>query len=320
MRYRRLGSSGLQVSELSLGSWLTFGGQVADDTAVDCMQAAREAGVNFFDNAEGYEAGESERVMGRALKRLGWKRSDIVVSTKIFWGGSGPNEEGLSRKHLLEGTAASLARLELDYVDLLYCHRPDPNTPIEETVRAMSHLVDTGKTLYWGTSEWSAEEIRAAHSVARQEHLVPPTMEQPEYNMFNRSRVEVEYEPLYDEVGLGTTIFSPLARGLLTGKYATGIPKGSFAEKPGFDWLKARITPEAVAKVEALTPIAAELECSRAQLALAWCLRVPYVSSVITGASTAQQVKENMAASDVVPKLTPDILERIEAILADTAS
>jgi voltage-dependent potassium channel beta subunit len=320
MRYRRLGSSGLQVSELSLGSWLTFGGQVADDTAVECMEAAWAAGVNFYDNAEAYASGEAERVMGRALKQLSWKRSDVVVSTKLFWGGSGPNDRGLSRKHLLEGTAASLGRLELDYVDLLYCHRPDPDTPIEETVRAMSYLVDTGKTLYWGTSEWSASEILAAHAVARQEHLVPPTMEQPAYNMFTRDRVEVEYAPLYEEVGLGTTIFSPLARGLLTGKYADGIPKGSFAEKPGFDWLKESITPEAVAKVESLAPIADELGCTRAQLALAWCLRVPYVSSVITGASTAEQVQENMGASDVVPKLTPEILARIEAILGNNPS
>jgi voltage-dependent potassium channel beta subunit len=319
MEYRFLGRSGLQISALSFGSWVTFGAQLNLDLAFACMEAAYDAGVNFFDNAEGYAGGESEILMGNALKRAGWKRSDLVLSTKIFWGGPGPNDRGLSHKHLIEGANASLARLQVDYVDLIFCHRPDINTPVEETVRAMSVLINQGKAFYWGTSEWSAAQIMAAHEVARREHLVPPTMEQPQYNMFTRDRVESEYEPLYREIGLGTTIWSPLASGLLTGKYNQGMPDGTRATLPGYEWLRQQFESprgqERVEKVRRLTPIAEELGCTMAQLALAWCLTNPDVSTVITGASRPEQVKENTAALDVVPQLTPDVMNRIEEIL-----
>ena len=321
MKYRYLGSSGLQVSALSFGSWVTFGPQLDENLALDCMRAAYEAGCNFFDNAEVYAAGQSEILMGKALKNSGWKRSDLVVSTKIFWGGKGPNDRGLSRKHVIEGADAALARLQLEYVDLVFCHRPDLHTPMEETVRAMSHLVDTGRAFYWGTSEWSAEQIRQAHHVARREHLVPPTMEQPEYNMFRREKVEKEYADLYEELGLGTTIWSPLASGILTGKYAGGIPEGSRMALEGYEWLAARLDSEAgkaeIAKAEELKPLAEELGISRARLAIAWCLSNPDVSTVITGASRPEQVVENMKALDDVEKLTPELLERIEGILGN---
>lgn len=323
MIYRRLGSSGLKVSALSLGSWVTFGSQIDEDTAYRCMIAAREAGVNFFDNAEGYAEGKSELVMGRAIKKAGWKQKDIVVSTKIFWGGSGPNDKGLSRKHLIEGTKAAIGRLGLEYVDLVYCHRPDIETPIEETVRAMSFLVNQGYAMYWGTSEWSAEEIRAAHAVARTEHLVPPTMEQPHYNMLDRDRVEKEYAPLYRDVGLGLTIYSPLASGLISGKYAkgaAGAPEGRYNFK-GYEWLKKSLESDEgkqkVQTVEKLRPIAGELGCTLAQLGLAWCLLNPHVSSVITGASRPEQVVENMKAIEVYGRLTPAVVERIESILGN---
>lgn len=241
MEYRRLGSSGLRVSALSFGSWVTFSDQIDTDVARACMTAAYDAGVNFFDNAEGYAGGESEIMMGRIIKDAGWARSDLVISTKIFWGGDGPNDRGLSRKHVIEGTEAALQRLQLDYVDLVFCHRPDLHTPIEETVRAMSHLVDQGKALYWGTSEWSAEQIRQAYEFTRREHLVPPTMEQPQYNMFHRQRVEHEYANLYRDFGLGTTIWSPLASGLLTGKYADGVPDGSRLALEQYAWLRERM-------------------------------------------------------------------------------
>ena len=319
MHYRHLGSSGLKVSALSFGSWVTFGNQSDQDMAYDCMVAAYDAGVNFFDNAEAYAGGEAEVIMGKVFRRAGWKRSDLVVSTKLFWGGQGPNDRGLSRKHILEGAEASLDRLQLSYVDLIYCHRPDRETPVEETVRAMSYLVNQGKALYWGTSEWSSEEIREAYHVARREHLVPPTMEQPEYNMFHRDRVEREYAGLYTEIGLGTTIWSPLASGVLSGKYNDGIPDDSRLKLEGYDWLRERYESEEgrlrIDKTRRLTPIADELGCSMAQLALAWCLHNPNVSSVITGASRSQQVTENMKALEVLERLTPDIMERIEDIL-----
>jgi len=321
MEYRFLGKSGLQVSALSFGSWVTFGTQLGEAEAKDCMVAAREAGVNFFDNAEAYAGGESEIIMGRALKSLGWKRSDLVISTKIFWGGRGPNDRGLSRKHIVEGTRAALDRLQPAYVDLVFCHRPDPHTPMEETVRAMSWLVEQGWAFYWGTSEWSAEQIRHAHAVARREHLVPPTMEQPQYHMFHRERVEREYAPLYEDPGLGTTIWSPLAGGLLTGKYDGGIPSGTRSTLAQYAWLKPSFEGEQaeakLAKVKRLSPLAAELGCSRAQLALAWCLKNPQVSTVITGASRAEQVVENMGALAIVEKLSPPVMERIEAILGN---
>jgi voltage-dependent potassium channel beta subunit len=319
MEYRYLGNSGLQVSALSLGAWVTYGGQVGEQMAYQCMEAAIEAGVNFFDNAEAYADGEAETVMGNVIKKAGWKRSDLVISTKIFWGGRGPNDMGLSRKHVIEGTIASLERLQLDYVDLLFCHRPDINTPIEETVRAMNYLIDQGKVFYWGTSEWSADKIMEAWAIARRENLIPPVMEQPHYNMFTRERVEKEYARLYKEIGLGTTIWSPLDSGILTGKYNQGIPKNSRLDLDGFDWLKegyeSQEGKEKILKVGQLMPIAEELGCSMAQLALAWCLVNPQVSTVITGASNPEQVEENMASLEVVPKLTSEVMDRIDEIL-----
>lgn len=320
MEYRRLGSSGLRVSTLSFGSWVTFHQQIGEDAAHACMKAAYDAGVNFFDNAEVYAKGESETMMGRVIKRTGWKRSDLVIATKLFWGGDGPNDSGLSRKHIVEGLLASLARLQVDYVDLVFCHRPDLHTPIEETVRAMSHVVDRGLAFYWGTSEWSAEQIREAHAVARREHLVPPTMEQPQYNMFHRERVEREYAALYRDAGLGTTIWSPLASGLLTGKYNAGtVPEGARAGLPGYEWLAKRLVGDdaklKVLKVKMLEPIAADLGATLAQLAIAWCAANPHVSTVITGASRAEQVVENMRAMEIVPKLTSEVMARIEGVL-----
>jgi len=319
MEYRYLGKSGLQVSALSLGAWVTYGGQVGEEITYQCMETAIKAGVNFFDNAEAYADGEAETVMGKVIKKAGWKRSDLVISTKIFWGGRGPNDSGLSRKHVIEGTLASLERLQLDYVDLIFCHRADIHTPIEETVRAMSYLIDQGKAFYWGTSEWSPNKIMQAHAVARREHLTPPLMEQPEYNMFNRQRVEGHYAHLYQEIGLGTTIWSPLDSGILTGKYNQGIPKDSRLDLDGFDWLRegyeSQEGKEKIKKVGQLMPIAEELGCTMAQLALAWCLKNPNISTVITGASKPEQVVENIAALDVVPQLTDEIMERVDEIL-----
>ncbi len=320
MEYRQLGRSGLKVSALSFGSWVTFGKQVDVDLAAEEMKAALDHGVNFFDNAEAYEHGESEIVMGKAIKKLGLARKDYVVSTKIFWGGSGPNDRGLSRKHIVEGVRAALTRLQLDYVDLVFCHRPDRETPIEETVRAMSHVVDRGWALYWGTSEWNAEELRQAYEVAYRLGLNPPTMEQPEYNMFHRRRVEIEYGPLYRDYGLGTTIWSPLASGVLTGKYGKGINEGRLT-LPGYEWLKERYETAdgkwRIDTVEKLRPVADELGATLAQLALAWTLKNPNVSTVITGASKTEQVAENMKALDLYPKLDDGIMERIDAILGN---
>jgi len=319
MLYRRLGSSGLQVSALSLGAWVTMGAQIDEEVSLTCMQAASEAGVNFYDNAEAYGSGNAEVVMGNVIKRLGWKRSDIVVSTKIFWGGRGPNDRGLSRKHVLEGTWAALRRLQLDYVDLIFCHRPDPETPIEETVRAMSFLIDQGLAFYWGTSEWSAEQIHHAWDFACREHLNPPQMEQPQYNMLHRERVEKEYSELYKGIGLGTTIWSPLASGILSGKYNDGIPAGSRFSLENMQWLKGAIESEEgkrnLKKVKKLAPIAESLGCTQSQLAIAWCLTNPNVSTVITGASRPEQVVENMQALNVLEKLTPQAQRRIEAVL-----
>ncbi len=322
MEYRFLGSSGLQVSALSFGAWVTFGEQFGQETAYACMEEAYKAGVNFFDNAEGYAAGQAETMMGQVIKEAGWKRTDLVVSTKIFFGGKGPNRSGLSRKHVIEGTEAALARLQMDYVDLVFCHRPDIYTPIEETVRAMTYLINQGYAFYWGTSEWSSAQIMEAYGIARREHLIPPTMEQPQYNMFHRERVEKEYAHLYTEIGLGTTIWSPLSSGLLTGKYNDGIPEDSRVNLEGYEWLRKRFESEEarqrIEKVQKLVPISEEVDCSMPQLALAWCLKNPHVSTVITGASKPQQVTENMKAIDVVEKLTPDVMERIEGILDNT--
>ena len=315
MEYRRLGRAGLQVSVLSFGSWVTFGSQLDTGLARDCLAAAKEAGVNFFDNAEGYAAGESERIMGQAIAELGWERKSYVVSSKFFWGLSGQvnDHNTLNRKYLMGAVDASLERFGLDFLDLVYCHRPDPNTPIEETVWAMSDLITAGKALYWGTSEWAADEIRAACEVAERHHLRRPVVEQPHYNLLNRRRVEREYARLYEDWGIGTTIFSPLASGLLSGKYIDGIPAGSRASLPGYEWLKAGLTdPSRNAAVKNLKVIADELGCTLSAMSLAWCARNPHVSSVITGASTVEQVRENMTAIDVLPLLTDEVMTRID--------
>ncbi len=321
MEYRSLGRSGLKISALSYGAWVTFGDQIGEDVAAACLKTAYDAGVNFFDNAEAYAGGRAEIMMGDIIKKTGWRRSDLVVSTKIFWGGRGVNDRGLSRKHIREGTEASLKRLQLDYVDLIYCHRPDAETPLEETIWAMHQLIQQGKALYWGTSEWSAREIAEAFHIARREHLIPPSMEQPQYNMFTRERVEKEYAPLYREFGLGTTVWSPLAGGLLTGKYEEGIPAGTRASLPGYVWLRERFegaqAEDKIEKVRRLRTIAAELKATPAQLALAWCLKNPKVNSVITGASRPEQVAENMKAMETVGRLKPEIMERIETILGN---
>lgn len=321
MNYRRLGRAGLKVSELSLGSWVTFGGQV-DESATDaCMTVAYEAGVNFFDGAEAYAHGKAETAMGNVLKRKGWRREGLVLSTKLYWGGEGPNDTGLSHKHIIEGFHAALKRWQVDYLDLCFCHRPDPNTPIDETVRAMDLLVRQGKLFYWGTSEWSADDITAAFTAAAEQHLTPPTMEQPQYNLLTRERMEEEYLPVFRDFGYGTTIWSPLASGVLTGKYNQGVPANSRLSLPNYAWLKeAALTPEALATVAALEPIAKELSCSLAQLAIAWCLKNPNVSSVITGATKPTQVTENFKALEVVPKLTADVMARIDGIARANAS
>jgi len=303
---------------LSLGSWVTFHRQVNVDSAVDMMSAAYDAGVNFFDNAEIYAKGKSEEVMGAALKKLGWRRASYLVSTKLFWGiNEGVNEKDtLNRKYLLEAIDGSLKRFGLDHVDLVYCHRPDPETPIEETVWAMHNIVNSGKAMYWGTSEWSAMEIIAAIEIAERHHLHKPVMEQPEYNLLHRERFEVEYARLFKDYGYGTTTWSPLASGLLTGKYNNGIPDGSRATLKNYDWLIEKVTnQDALAKVKKLGKVADELGVSLAQMSIAWLLKNPNVSSVITGASRVEQVRENLKALDAVEKLTPDVMEKIEEAL-----
>jgi voltage-dependent potassium channel beta subunit len=320
VKYRRLGRSGLQVSELSIGSWVTYGNQVDTKVARESLARARDAGVNFFDNAEVYAGGQSEQIMGDALKALRWPRVSYVVSTKFFWGlTQAPNQyHTLNRKYLHNAIDGSLARLQLDYVDLVFCHRPDPNTPIEETVWAMSDIVARGKALYWGTSEWSADEIRAAYEIAERHHLHKPTMEQPQYNLFCRKRVEEEYKRLYEDLGLGLTTWSPLASGLLTGKYRNGVPAGSRAELKGYDWLREALTDSGKnAVVGQLAAVADELGCSLAQLAIAWILKNPRVSTVITGASRVEQIPENMKAIEVAPKITAEVKQRIEEIVGD---
>jgi voltage-dependent potassium channel beta subunit len=316
MDYRRLGRSGLQVSVLSFGSWVSFHDQLGVDTAMECLDAAHEAGVNFFDNAESYAGGESERIMGEAISKLGWSRHSYLISTKIFWGlHDEPNMKNtLNRKYLLQAIDGSLERLGLDFVDLLFCHRADPHTPIEETVWAMSDIVSSGKALYWGTSEWAPDEIRAAWEIAERHHLHKPIVEQPQYNLLHRMRVEFEYARLYEEIGLGTTIWSPLASGALTGKNLDGLPVGSRAEQPGNEWLQGMLTDEkTAAKVRALKVVADDLGCTLAQLALAWCTKNKRVSTVITGASKASQVRENMEALEVAKLLDRDVMARIEA-------
>lgn len=318
MEYRRLGSAGLKVSALSLGSWVTYGPQVDVEAAVKMLKVAYDTGVNYFDNAESYAGGRSEEIMGAALKKLGWRRASYAVSTKFFWGlNEGPNEKHtLNRKYLMQAIDGSLKRFGLDYVDLVFCHRPDKSTPVEEVVWAMSDIVASGRALYWGTSEWSAEEIREAWEIADRRNLRKPQMEQPQYNMLAREKVEKEFSRLYDGIGLGLTTWSPLASGILSGKYAKGVPAGSRLSLPGYEWLKDRIYQvETIAAVAALEPLAKELGATLPQLGIAWCARNPRVSTVITGASRPEQVAENLKALDIVAKLTPEVLDRIDATL-----
>lgn len=320
MEYRRLGRSGLRVSEFSFGAWVTFGKQVGEDDAASIMGAAYDAGINFFDNAEGYEQGNAEIVMGEALNKLGWARDTYAVSSKVFWGGSKPMQGGLSAKHVTDACHAALKRLQVDYLDLYFCHRPDIDTPIEETVRAMHNLVTQGKVIYWGTSEWSAQQITEAHLIARREHLTPPTMEQPQYNLFERQKVEADYLPLY-EIGLGTTIWSPLASGFLTGKYNDGIPADSRVNLPGYEWLKNNLeSPEGKAKIEKvkkLAVLAKDAGLPIHHLALLWCNANPNVSTVILGASKKSQLVDNLKALDSKAKLTADVIARIEEIVGN---
>ena len=321
MEYRRLGTSGLKVSALSFGAWVTFAQQISKETASALMVTAFDAGVNFFDNAEAYASGKAEVVMGEILKAQGWGRDEFVVSSKVFFGGEKPNQKGLSRKHVMEACHQALRRLQVDHLDLYFCHRPDPETPTEETVRAMTDLIRQGKVLYWGTSEWSAAQIGEAYNLARQHGLETPTMEQPQYNMFHRDKVEREFAPLYSDIGLGTTIWSPLASGLLTGKYNDGHPGDTRTSLKGYEWLKENMTNDQARQrleiVKALAGIAGELHTNLPRLALAWCLRNPHVSTVITGASRVEQLQDNLGALDVVGRLTPEVLERIEGLLGN---
>ena len=321
MDYRRLGKSGLKVSEFSFGSWVTFGKQVDGNDAKSLMTIAYDAGINFFDNAEGYEAGNSELAMGQALASLGWTRDSYIVSSKVFWGGEKPTQRGLSAKHVTEACHAALRRLQVDYLDLYFCHRPDIDTPIEETVRAMHNLILQGKVLYWGTSEWSAQQITQAHAVARAAGLTPPTMEQPQYNLFERQKVEADYAPIYDTYGLGTTIWSPLASGILTGKYNAAIPNDSRMTLPGYEWLKDMLASDAgqekLVKTRSLSDLADKAGLPLAHLALLWCLENPRVSTVILGASRASQLTDNLAALKSKAKLTAEVMAEIEAIMGN---
>ena len=321
MEYRRLGKSGLKVSEFSFGAWVTFGKQYGEDGAASIMATAYDHGVNFFDNAEGYEKGNAEVVMGAALKTLNWPRESYALSSKVFWGpGKGVLDRGLSAKHVTDAAHGALKRFGVDYLDLYFCHRPDLDTPIEETVRAMTNLITQGKVLYWGTSEWTAQQLTEAHLAARQYNLIPPTMEQPEYNMFRRDRVESDYLPLY-RLGLGTTTWSPLASGFLTGKYNDGVPADSRASLPGYEWLKASLESEAgrgkIEKVRKLAVLAKDVGLPIHHMALLWCNANPNVSTVILGASRKSQLEDNLKALDSKAKLTPDVMARIEEILGN---
>ncbi|MBK6341491.1 MAG: aldo/keto reductase [Flavobacteriales bacterium] len=318
MRYRRLGRSGLQVSELSLGSWLTFGKLITDDTAAELMKIAYDNGINFFDNAEIYSRGESERVMGRILKNMEWPRDTWIVSSKVFFGAGGklPTQLGLHRKHVVEACHDALKRLQVDYLDLYFCHRPDPNTPIEETVWTMHSLIMQGKVMYWGTSEWSAEQIKEAHAFADKHHLIGPVMEQPQYNLFHREKVEKEFAPLYDTVGLGTTIWSPLASGVLSGKHGTSAQHGTRLTAEGLDWLREReLTELRVKKVKELKDVADALGLSLPVFAIAWCLKNPRVSTVMLGASKVAQLEENLKALEAQDLLMPEVMARVEEVL-----
>jgi voltage-dependent potassium channel beta subunit len=320
MEYRRLGKSGLQLSVLSFGSWVSFQKQIQDKTADELMGIAYDNGINFFDNSEAYAGGESEKMMGRVLKMKNWDRTSFTVSSKVFFGLYGkenkPNQKGLSRKHVMEACEAALKRLQVDYLDLFFCHRADRDTPIEETVWAMNTLIQQGKILYWGTSEWSGVEIMEAHRVAQEFKLIGPTMEQPQYNLFERYKVEKEFLPVYDFVGLGTTIWSPLASGLLTGKYNNGIPENSRLALPEMSWLKDKVIAEdKIKKVKELSELAKELGISMASLSIGWCIKNPHVTTAILGATKKEQLLDNLKAVDAMQKLTPDILERIERIM-----
>jgi voltage-dependent potassium channel beta subunit len=321
MDYRRLGKSGLKLSEFSFGAWVTFGKQVDIDAAAKLIGTAYDTGVNFFDNAEGYEAGAAEEVMGAAIKQLGLSRDTYAVSTKVFWGGAGPMNKGLNRKHVFDACHAGLKRLQVDYLDLYFCHRPDIETPIEETVRAMSDLVAQGKVMYWGTSEWTAQQLTEAYAVARQYNLTPPSMEQPQYNLFAREKVDGDYAPLYSLFGLGTTIWSPLASGYLTGKYNSGIPADSRFNLPGYEWLKRSYeSPEGkdkIAKSIALEKLAKNAGMSLTHMSLLWCLENPNVSTVILGASRLEQLQDNLLALEHKAKMTPELLAEIEKIVAN---
>jgi len=319
MEYRRLGKSGLQLSLLSFGSWVTFHKQINDSSADELMSIAYDSGINFFDNAEAYALGESEKMMGRVLKSKNWDRTSLVISSKVYFGWRGkenkPNQTGLSRKHIAEACNEALQRMQLDYLDLFFCHRPDKKVPVEEVVWTMNTLIQQGKILYWGTSEWSAQEIMEAHMYAQQYKLIGPTMEQPEYNLFNRHKMENEYLQIFKTVGLGTTIWSPLAAGLLTGKYNNGIPDDSRMAIKGFEWLKDRHIQEAkIEKVKNLQPVADKLECTLAALSIAWCAKNPNVSTVILGATKKEQLLENLKALEVLPKLSVDIMLEIDRI------
>jgi voltage-dependent potassium channel beta subunit len=321
MEYNNLGKSGLQISRLSLGSWLTFGKQIGDDVAEKLMDIAYDNGINFFDNAEIYARGQSEIVMGSILKKKNWSRDTFLVSSKVFFGTGGqlPTQKGLSRKHIIEGCNQALERFQLDYLDLFLCHRPDKQTPVEETVWAMHQLVLQGKILYWGTSEWSAQEIMEAHMVAKNNHLIGPIVEQPEYNMFCRDKIEVEFAKMYETVGLGTTIWSPLASGILSGKYNDSFPKNTRLGMEGLDWLKEKnFTAERIEKVKKLTELAEELNLNLPVMSLAWCLKNPHVSTVILGASKEKQLVENLKAIDAKDSLTTEVMGKIDAILQNS--
>jgi voltage-dependent potassium channel beta subunit len=316
MQYSRLGKAGVQVSALSFGSWVTFGNQVDMKIAKECMHHAYDNGINFFDNAEVYAAGKSEEVMGKIISEAGWNRDTYLVSSKVFWGGDKPNQMGLSRKRVVEACHAALKRLKVDYLDFYFCHRPDKNTPMEETVWAMHNLIQQGKVLYWGTSEWSAQEVQEAFMVAKANNLIAPSMEQPQYNMLVRDKVEVEFDKLFRDYGYGTTIWSPLASGILTGKYNNGIPEGSRLTMNDLTWLKEKLlTEENIDKVIKLQTIAKDLNTSLANLAIAWCLKNNHVSTVITGATKLSQLQENLKSIDVVEKLNDSVMESIESVL-----
>ena len=319
MEYRRLGKSGLKVSVFSFGSWVTFSNQLNEKAATELMEYAYDNGINFFDNAEIYANGNSEIIMGKILKKTGWSRDTYILSSKVFWGGEKPTQIGLSRKHITDGCHAALKRLQVEYIDLFFCHRPDPETPIEETVRAMDVLIQQGKVLYWGTSEWEAEQINEAYEIAEKFNLTPPTMEQPEYNLFNRGKIEKDYLPLYEKYGLGTTIWSPLASGLLTGKYNHGFPSNSRVYVKGYEWLKEQFesdeTNQKIEKVKALEPVAEKLNISLTQLSLGYCLKNTNVSTVILGATKKEQLEENLTTLSIVDKITDSTIKDINKVL-----